>query len=101
MPAKSDAPRLPGWSTLQEVADKMGVSRQAVHQAAEDGVFRTLHRIGGERPVWLVQDSELTPELRLGPTPEREQILRANRNTGHDNDSRGEVARPEQENARS
>lgn len=79
MPNKATAPLLVGWLTLQQVADRLGVSRQAVHQAAEDEVFNTLCRTGGDRAVWLVAESEVRPGLVLGPSPARRAALDSRR----------------------
>jgi len=87
VPNKHNAPLLAGWLTLQQVAERLRVSRQAVHQAAEDEVFQTLCRTGGDRPVWLVADHEIRPGLVLGPSRERRAAL----------DSRRAVSSPEAE----
>ncbi len=63
MPTKADAPPLKGWITLIELAERLRITRQAVHQHAENGRIQTLHRVGHERPVWVMRESEI-PELR-------------------------------------
>jgi predicted DNA-binding transcriptional regulator AlpA len=39
-------PRLEGWLTLPEAAEKLGMSRQRVHQICDKGGFTTAHEIG-------------------------------------------------------
>jgi hypothetical protein len=81
MPTKEDAPDYPGVINLIGLADELGISRQAVHQAAETGRIRSLRRIrGGDRPVWVLDTAEI-PELRSRLV---DRVLAARRNTEHD-----------------
>jgi hypothetical protein len=84
VPTKETAPRLRGWVTLQELAQALGVSRQAVHQMTEDERLETLHRTGADRPVWLVTEDE---QARLLREQEQARLAREARSTDHDNNS--------------
>ncbi len=82
MPTKATAPKLHGWISLTELAVDLGVSRQAVHQMADDSRLETLCWAGGDRPTWLITQKE------------RDRLVQA-RTTGHDdNDEPGPGAGP-------
>lgn len=55
----SDVPFLEGWTTLTEAAERLGVSKQAVHKMASEGKITTLRRIG-RKPLYVMRDAELT-----------------------------------------
>lgn len=61
MPLAPDAPRLPGWLTLPEVAELLGVTKQAVHKFIEAGQLSSLHQIKSARgsAVFLLEESEV------------------------------------------
>jgi hypothetical protein len=81
MTTKDDAPLYPGVLNLVGLAEELGISRQAVHQAAETGRIHTLRRIrGGDRPVWVLDEAEI-PELRCRLV---DRVLAARRTTDHD-----------------
>lgn len=46
MPTLNDAPRFPGWITMLEAAEMLGMSKQAVHKKASNGEFESLHKLG-------------------------------------------------------
>jgi hypothetical protein len=62
MAAKKDAAKLPGWITLAELAERLGVSKQAVDQMAKEGRIATLcwaSTGSGRRPLWLLREDEV------------------------------------------
>lgn len=69
--ALSDVPRLEGWLTLTELAERLSpkYSRQGVHYLAERGAIHTLRYIpvGAGKKVFVLREAEL-PDIqqRLG-----------------------------------
>ena len=75
--SKESAPVLRGWISLQELADMLGVSRQAVHKMADEGRIRTLHRAGRTRPTWLLRETEayeISARRRVSPGESTDEI---------------------------
>ncbi len=52
MSLSAEAPRLADWITLTEAAEKLGVTKQAVHRMVAKTQLHTLHKIGS-RPVYI------------------------------------------------
>jgi hypothetical protein len=79
MSAKDEAPKMRGYVTLQELAERMGISRQYAHEAAEKGRIASLCWTGVRtKPVWMVAEAEAAlleaagrfPQLRFVSTTE-------------------------------
>lgn len=95
MPTKDDALPLEGWISLIELARRLGISRQAVHQHADNGRISSLRYIRtADRPVWIVEEAEI-PDLRDRLAAARPG---AASNTGHDDNGQSHEA-PEQASA--
>lgn len=55
-----EVPVLANWAAIREVARTLGISRQHVHLMAQQGRFRTLHRLDVEgRPAFVISRAEL------------------------------------------
>jgi hypothetical protein len=58
-------PVLEGWVTLAEAALMLGVRKQSVHKmtkprpGGQPPRITTLHRLGRERPVYIVREQEI------------------------------------------
>jgi predicted DNA-binding protein (UPF0251 family) len=57
-------PVLPGWVTLAEAAEAIGVSRQHCWRMADKGKWKSL-RVIGESNVYVVSTEEVAKERRL------------------------------------
>jgi excisionase family DNA binding protein len=52
----TDVPILQGWMGLSEAADFLGLSRQYIYRLAQDGKFKSLHRIGNSATTVISLD---------------------------------------------
>jgi DNA-binding transcriptional regulator LsrR (DeoR family) len=56
-PSPADAPKLEGWITTTELAQRLGLSRQAVSRAAWRRTYASLSTVG-DKPVLVVSEEE-------------------------------------------
>ena len=49
---------VPGWITLAEAAEELGLSKQAVHKWVKDDKFKTLATLGKKR-IYCVRPKEV------------------------------------------
>jgi hypothetical protein len=59
-----DIPALTGYITLAEAADRMGLSKQALHKQAANKDLKTVRRVGERsRAVFVVKESEIDRKI--------------------------------------
>lgn len=62
-------PELEGWMTVAQVAELLGVSRQACHKMLADGLFTSVHRLGnGIKPMYVISTDEASSVLEARRT---------------------------------
>jgi hypothetical protein len=68
----TDVQFLEGWVLLADAAEELGISRQALYEAAGKDRVSTLRKVGRKRPVYLIREAEL-PRIRetLSPSHQR------------------------------
>lgn len=57
----ADFPRLEGWMTATEVAQKLNLSRQQINKLINGGFFTTVHTLGS---LYLVESREVEEAVR-------------------------------------
>lgn len=64
---RDNVPRLEGWVSFDELADKLGISKQAVHKMLETDRIKTARKVGKKAIYVLTQDeANALCEARLG-----------------------------------
>lgn len=58
-----ELPVLKGWINLVEAAERLKMSKQYAYKIADEGYFKTLHRVGTKR-VFVVKESEVEKKLK-------------------------------------
>jgi len=64
-----DVPELQGWCSIQEAADRLGISRQAVWSRLSKGDFPSTHRVG---EMYVLLESEVAKLAEFLGVPEVE-----------------------------
>ena len=71
-------PRLPGYYTTTEVAEKMKTTKQNVHKMIEAGRFSGTCRIGDGKPIYLIPKEAVEAEIARRRSKARGiQVLRS------------------------
>lgn len=60
--SESEIPVLPGWITISEAADRLGISRQHSWRMARGKKWKTVHRVGTS-DVFVVAESEVEERM--------------------------------------
>lgn len=55
--ADRKVPVFPGWITLSEAADRIGVTRQTINRWASDGTLKSVHSLGN---IYIVEMKEVS-----------------------------------------
>jgi hypothetical protein len=61
----SDVPVLAGWIALPEAGRRLGISREGIHKMVRSGRLKTVHRLDGERAVYVVKVTEIDALLAV------------------------------------
>lgn len=74
----ANVPYLEGWVLLADAADDLGISRQALYEAAGRDRVDSIRKVGRKRPTYVIREAEI-PRIRetLSPDAQRRGRLRA------------------------
>lgn len=58
-------PRLEGWFLVSEVASRLGVSKQAVHNMIDRGELSSVRKLGSadSKPIYIISENQVNKVL--------------------------------------